>query len=302
MAKRPRTRGVPLNISTITAVERIVRELEKLGVAQLTGCCQELTKLVEQQQELRRQHVADPPPPRPTELPAYAREAICGGCGSTLTNAATLKRHKKTPGACGSTKSLGKHKAKKENMKETHKKENKDKKKKKNKKKSDKKKKPKLYKLDRVAARSPAAADIVRRARFNSGGGLPYRVKAEILVDVACGNKIFHLEAGLEAMFLQWDEHICLYTPSVGFVILRLERQPLKVHDTTDGISHVHDTRGSVDEMNTLDLSGVVIPDDKDSMQTFYSSVMGAASSSPATLLRFVLVSSFLKPDRCAAE
>jgi hypothetical protein len=281
--------AVPLDASTISAVKRIASELARLNIAQLAGCSEQLATLLDDQEKLRRQPLAVSLVPGPSTDAWYMRPALCPTCQQTFSNDASLKRHAKS-NACNTRKSLC----------QTERKNKEDKKNKKEKKK--KKKKTKMYKLDRISARSTAACSLVASARRAAGYGLPLRIKGEVLVDVVSGNKVFHVEPGLEAMVLNWDDHVCLYTPSVGFAIIRLRSQPVKVDNTEDAIARVWNARRSLAEMNTLDLKGRPIPNDKNSMQAFYRTVVGPACSKPATLLHYAVVSSFLKPKSQSAE
>ena len=294
--KRRRTDATAalLSVRHILAVERIARELADLagtapGVPELAECSEQLAAMLDkqlrykqQQQELKGGTSA---PCLSTEA-WYNRPALCPHCSVWLSNNAGLKRHTKNDSCHSVNAYFGPLLAKGDEEKE--KKEKKDK---------GKDKKKKLYKLDRMELRSPDSKFLVLGAKKMSGAGLAFRVKGEILVDVASCLKRFHLEPGLEAMVLKWDDHVCLYTPSVGFIIIRLIASPVEVKNSLDAIDKVWAScGGSLEQMNTLDLKGQPIANDKDSMQAFYRSVVGARCAKPATLLNFVVVFSYLKP------
>jgi len=154
--------------------------------------------------------------------------------------------------------------------------------------------------LDRLAGgRALDLADLVVAARALSGAGLPVRVKAAILVDIAALLKEYHFDSGLALLALEIGEHILFHTPSCGFVLCVLIAEPLECPGgARAAINEVIAQSGSCESMNTCDGAGKALNGNQKKMESFYASLMKKRSKKPGVLVHFKVVASFLKPGK----
>ena len=154
--------------------------------------------------------------------------------------------------------------------------------------------------LDRLAGgRALDLADLVVAARALSGAGLPVRVKAAILVDIAALLKEYHFDSGLALLALEIGEHILFHTPSCGFVLCVLVAKPLEcTGGARAAINEVMAQSGTGEAMNTCDGAGKALNGNQKKMESFYASLMKKRSKKPGVLVHFKVIASFLKPDK----
>ena len=154
--------------------------------------------------------------------------------------------------------------------------------------------------LDRLAGgRALDLADLVVAARALSGAGLPVRVKAAILVDIAALLKEYHFDSGLALLALEIGEHILFHTPSCGFVLCVLVAKPLEcTGGARAAINEVMAQSGTCEAMNTCDGAGKALNGNQKKMESFYASLMKKRSKKPGVLVHFKVIASFLKPDK----